>query len=101
MRRTWEQHAGGLDIPILQTLFADATSGLLFAVTPAGFYLRRDRAETWEDVNLKLIFDANTKREVGGAAYLDAYWRGRYYGFITGEQDIAHPDTWEGHPPQE
>jgi photosystem II stability/assembly factor-like uncharacterized protein len=97
--RSWKMHAAGLDIPVVQTLFTDPTSGLLFAGTPAGLYISRDRAETWEDANLKLIFDANTKREVGGAAYLDAYWRGRYYGFITDEQDIADPATWEGHPP--
>lgn len=99
--RSWDRHARGLDIPVVQTLFSDATSGLLFAGTPAGLYLSRDGAETWEDANLKLIFDANTKREVGGAAYLDAYWRGRYYGFITDEQDIADPATWEGHTPRE
>jgi len=99
--RSWKQHAQGLDIPVVQTLFADATSGLLFAGTPGGLYLSRDRGETWEDANLKLIFDGNTKREVGGAAYLDAYWRGRYYGFITDEQNVADPATWEGHPPTE
>ena len=30
-------------------------------------------------------FDKNTRRELGGASFVDAYWRARYYGFIDEE----------------
>jgi hypothetical protein len=29
-----------------------------------------------------LQFEYNERRDLGGAAFIDAYWRGRYYGFI-------------------
>ena len=42
--------------------------------------------------HLVLQFTYNTRREIGGAAYVDAYWRGRYYGFID---DAAAAAPWK------
>jgi len=32
-----------------------------------------------------LQFEKNTRRELGGAAFVDAFWRGMWYGFIDEE----------------
>ncbi len=67
---------------IAGTVFAPATTGWVFAGTPAGLFVSKDTGETWQPAHLVLQFTYNTRREIGGAAYVDAYWRGRYYGFI-------------------
>lgn len=71
-----------LDIPRAGTVFAPATTGWVFAGTPAGLFVSKDTGETWQPAHLVLQFTYNTRREIGGAAYVDAYWRARYYGFI-------------------
>lgn len=79
---SWQTLTSGLDIPIVRTVFAPRHSAWIFAGTPAGLYLSKDGGTTWQDANLRLQFTQNTRRELGGAAFLDAYWRARYYGFI-------------------
>lgn len=83
---TWELKTQGLDICRSYAVFAPITTNIVFASTPAGLFLSRDQGETWENAHLVLQFIYNTRREIGGAAYIDAYWRGRYYGFISDEQ---------------
>ncbi len=83
---TWELKTQGLDICRSYAVFALATTDIVYASTPAGLFLSRDQGETWEDAHLVLQFIYNTRREIGGAAYIDAYWRGLYYGFISEEQ---------------
>jgi len=39
-----------------------------------------------------LTFQSNSKREVGSADFLDAYWQGRYFNFITEEQAKSQPE---------
>jgi hypothetical protein len=80
--KTWQPLEEGLDIPLVQTLFRPRHSKWLFAGTPGGLYVSKDGGTTWEDANLWLQFTGNTRRELGGAAFLDAYWRARYHGFI-------------------
>ena len=75
----------GFNIPLVRSLFVSRYSDWLFAGTPGGLYISKDRGETWQDGNLWLQFDKNTRRELGGASFIDAYWRARYYGFIDDE----------------
>ena len=80
--KTWEVKATGLDIPLSKTVFAPDDTGWVFAGTPAGLYFSKDGGETWQDGHLVLQFIRNERRDLGGAAFIDAYWRARYYGFI-------------------
>jgi len=81
----WRTSEQGFNIPLVRTLFVSHYSDWIFAGTPGGLFISKDGAETWEDGNLWLQFDKNTRRELGGAAFIDAYWRARYYGFIDDE----------------
>ena len=80
--RTWNAGNEGLDIPDVEAVIAPRGSAAVFAGTPAGLFMSDDQGRTWRDANLCLQFTRNIKRELGGADYLDAYWMGRYYGFI-------------------
>jgi len=91
---TWKQMNKGLDIPLAHTVFAPAAGTKVYAGTPAGLFESADGGETWTDANLCLQFDGNTKRELGNPDFLDAYYRGRYFGFITDEQAKAEPENW-------
>ncbi len=90
----WEMANNGLEIPQAYAIFAPPASGKIYVGTPAGLFESSDMAGHWENANLVLIFRSNTRREVGSADYLDAYWRGRYFGFITEEQARADPEEW-------
>jgi photosystem II stability/assembly factor-like uncharacterized protein len=80
--RTWTASTKGLDIPLVRTVIVPPNTDWIFAGTPAGLFISKDGGATWEDGHLVLQFEKNTRRELGGAAFIDAYWRGRYYGFI-------------------
>jgi photosystem II stability/assembly factor-like uncharacterized protein len=82
---TWKEQTEGLDIPVVQTVFAPRNSDWIFTGTPAGLYVSKDAGQTWESANLVLQFEKNTRRELGGAAFVDAFWRGMWYGFIDDE----------------
>jgi len=82
---TWALKTDGLRIPRAMTVFAPENTDWVFAGTPAGLYLSKDGGEHWEDGHLVLQFVKNVRRDLGGAAFIDAYWRGRYYGFISDE----------------
>jgi len=88
--KTWHLKQEGLDIPQANTVLTPRHTGWVFAGTPAGLYLSKDRGETWETGHLVLQFIKNTRREIGGAAFIDAYWRARYYGLID-EADANRP----------
>jgi hypothetical protein len=87
--RTWTASTTGLDIPLVRTVIVPPNTDWIFAGTPAGLFISKDGGATWEDGHLVLQFDKNTRRELGGAAFIDAYWRGRYYGFIDGATATA------------
>jgi len=91
--KTWELKTSGLDIPAANTVFAPRNSTWVFAGTPAGLFLSKDDGETWQTAHLVLQFIKNTRREIGGAAFIDAYWRARYYGFID---DALATAPWSG-----
>ncbi len=80
--KTWSEHRQGMRIPRVERVFKPRHSPWVFAATPGGLLVSKDAGETWEDANLWLQFSYNTRRELGGADFIDAYWRGRYYGFI-------------------
>ena len=81
----WKKSEEGFNIPLARSLFVSRYSDWLFAGTPGGLYISKDGGETWQDGSLWLQFDKNTRRELGGASFIDAYWRARYYGFIDDE----------------
>lgn len=91
--KTWEAKATGLDIPLSKTVFAPGDTDWAFAGTPAGLYFSKDGGETWQDGHLVLQFIRNERRDLGGAAFIDAYWRARYYGFID---DAAANASYQG-----
>ena len=80
--KTWSQYTDGLRIPQVEHVFKPRYSPWIFAATRGGLQVSKDAGVTWEDANLWLQFSYNTRRELGGADFIDAYWRGRYYGFI-------------------
>lgn len=87
--KTWTESKEGLDIPVPQAVFAPRAADTVFAGTPAGLFQSKNGGDTWETANLVLQFEKNTQRELGDASYLDAYWRGKYYGFIDEATDKA------------
>ncbi len=87
--KTWKVFKQGLDIPWVKEVFVPRNTNWIFAGTPAGLYISKDNGENWESGNLVLQFEKNTRREIGGAAYIDAYWRARYYGLIDEETASA------------
>ncbi len=92
--RLWRAVDEGLDIPKVSKLFVPSSGGMIYASTPAGLYRMKRGEPRWRFANLRLQFERNTRRDLGGAAYLDAYWRGRYFGFITDEQARQDPSEW-------
>jgi len=78
----WKKLEAGFNIPLVRSLFVSRYSDWIFAGTPGGLHISKDGGETWQEGNLWLQFDKNTRRELGGASFIDAYWRARYYGFI-------------------
>jgi len=88
--KTWQEKKDGLEIPLVNTVMAPRNTNWLFAGTPGGLFVSKDSGDTWQDAHLCLQFDKNTRRELGGAAFIDAYWRGRYRGFID-EATAATP----------
>jgi len=91
--RRWRGSNKGMDIPVANSVMAPRNTDWVFAGTPAGLAISKDGGKTWEDGHLCLQFIKNTRRELGGAAYIDAYWRARYYGFID-EKTANRP--WQG-----
>jgi len=90
---TWTVTREGLDIPRVQSIWIPRHSEDVYVGTPAGLYVSRDRTNSWQDTTLILQEDGAIRAEIGGNAYLTAYWMGRYHGFITDEQ--ANERWWE------
>jgi len=82
----WKKSTTGFSIPLVKSLFASSYTDWIFAGTPGGLYISKNQGKSWEDGNLWLQFDQNTRRELGGASFIDAYWSARYYGFIRDQQ---------------
>jgi photosystem II stability/assembly factor-like uncharacterized protein len=90
---TWRDSSTGLSIPLVRTLIRPTQGDGVFAGTPGGLYVSWDKGGTWTDANLWCQFTRNTRRELGGAAFIDAYWRARYYGMIDDEAAAAPIDS--------
>ena len=82
----WTPIMDGLDIPRVDRLFVPHYGDLLFASTPAGMYQKRRDALQWEPSHLVMQWRRHERRELGGAAFITAYWRALYFGHID-------PDT--------
>ena len=82
---SWTTSQAGFNIPLVKSLFVSRYIDWIFAGTPGGLYISKDHGATWQDGNLWLQFEQNTRRELGGGSFIDAYWRARYYGFIDDE----------------
>ncbi len=80
--QTWQEKKSGLDIPVARSVIAPRGTDWIFAGTPAGLFVSKDMGETWQDANLCPQFEKNTRRELGGGEFIDAYWRALYYGLI-------------------
>jgi photosystem II stability/assembly factor-like uncharacterized protein len=80
-----KKSVSGFNVPLVRSLFVSRYSDWIFAGTPGGLYISKNGGETWQDGHLWLQFNKNTRRELGGASFIDAYWRARYYGFIDDE----------------
>jgi photosystem II stability/assembly factor-like uncharacterized protein len=91
--RTWTVSSRGLDIPRVDAIWIPRHAAEIYAGTPAGLYVSRDGGQSWEDTSLILQEGGAIRAEIGGIAYLEAYWLGRFHGFITDEQ--AHDRWWE------
>ena len=87
--KTWRVSKEGLDIPVVESLSTPRASNDLYVGTPAGLYISRDKGQTWEDTSLILQYEGTQREEISGAAYLTAYWMGRYHNFITDETATA------------
>ncbi len=92
--RSWRQMKDGLDIPKVRTIFIPDAGDSIYVSTPAGLYSLKRGQTRWQFANLRLQFERNTRRDLGGAAYLDAYWMGRYFGFISDERANQDPVKW-------
>jgi hypothetical protein len=91
---SWHPSNAGLGIPVARSVFCPKGTPTAYAGTPGGLYRSDDGGRTWRNANLVLIFRGNIPREVGSAGYLDAYWLGRYHGFISDEQATEDPSGW-------
>ena len=91
--KTWTGHTQGMDIPKAESVIAPRNTSWIFAGTPGGLCVSKDGGRTWEDAHLWLQFHKNERRELGGAAFIDAYWRARYYGFID---KVAAQSPYDG-----
>jgi hypothetical protein len=87
---TWETlDNAGLDIPQIRSLLLPRNTTEIYVGTPAGVYVSYDEAKTWQGTSLvihySLTFSSQgaLREEIGGIAYLTAYWMGRYHGFIS------------------
>ncbi|HID56404.1 TPA: hypothetical protein EYP37_07730 [Candidatus Poribacteria bacterium] len=97
--KTWRESNKGLEIPLAYRIHTPIGTRRIFCSTPTGLFVSEDKGESWRNANLVLIFEGNMQREIGNADFLDAYWRGRYYNFITDEDDTSPPDRWDMTPP--
>jgi photosystem II stability/assembly factor-like uncharacterized protein len=89
---SWSDASQGLEIPLVNALVRPAVGNAVFASTPGGLYVSSDRGARWRDAHLWLQFTKNTRRELGGASFIDAYWRARYYGMIDDQTALAPID---------
>jgi len=86
--KTWKTAKNtGLDIPLIRSLMVPRNADEIYVGTPAGMYASYDNAETWQGTSL-ITFGGNgvVREEIGGIAYLTAYWMGRYHGFISDKE---------------
>lgn len=77
--------SGDIGAPV----FDPRTAGIAYAGTPAGLFQSEDGGKTWRTAHLTCQFIKNTRRQLGGASYIDAYWRARYYGIIDDARAAA------------
>lgn len=80
--KTWVVSGEGLYIPQVKSLFRSRYSNELYVGTPAGMYVSNNSGKSWSETSLILQDVGALRAEIGGVGYLEAYWLGRYHGFI-------------------
>jgi photosystem II stability/assembly factor-like uncharacterized protein len=91
--KTWEVSNEGLKIPLVKSIFTSRYSNDLYVGTPAGMYVSKNKGKSWTDTSLILQDVGALRAEIGGVGYLEAYWLGRYHGFIS--DDEADKVWWQ------
>lgn len=84
--KSWYTGNEGLKIPRVKSIFTSRYGNYLYAGTPAGMYVSKNKGKSWNDTSLILQDVGALRAEIGGAGYLEAYWLGRYHGFIDDEE---------------
>ena len=83
----WSPLISGLDIPRVDRLFCPAHGDRVYASTPAGIFHLTHGESQWQASHLMMQWRRNERRELGGAAFITAYWRGLYFGLLQEEAD--------------
>jgi hypothetical protein len=78
----WISKMGGLKIPRVDRLFCPLHCDRIYASTPAGIYHLKNGESEWQSSHLVMQWRKNERRELGGAAFMTAYWRALTYGFL-------------------
>ena len=75
----------GLPIPRVDRIFCPSHGNRIYASTPGGICHLKHRETQWQSSHLVLQWRQNERRELGGAAFITAYWRGLYFGLLQEE----------------
>ena len=96
---SWAPVMAGLDIPLVRRLFVPRDGDRIYASTPAGIYHLKAGDKLWQPSHLVMQWRRHERRELGGAAFITAYWRALYYGLLdpavtTMDYDQASRRGW-------
>jgi len=96
---SWAPVMEGLDIPLVRRLFVSPHGDRVYASTPAGIYHLEASHTRWRPSHLVMQWRRNERRELGGAAFITAYWRALYFGLLdpavtTMDYDQASRTDW-------
>lgn len=78
---SWQAINSGLSIQKVSAVFAPLGKSI-YVSTPGGLFESSDGGKSWKEGNLTII-GRGLVEETGSADFLDAYWMGRYFGFIS------------------
>ena len=78
----WKPLMTGLEMPRVDRLFCPDVGNRVFASTPGGVFHLNHGENEWKSSHLWMQWRKNERRELGGAAFITAYWRALHFGFI-------------------
>jgi photosystem II stability/assembly factor-like uncharacterized protein len=85
---SWQAINSGLPIQKASAIFVSIGKSI-YVSTPGGLFESSDGGKSWKEGNLTIIGRGLVIEETGSADFLDAYWMGRYFGFISQEEADA------------